>query len=312
MDGVCPFVDWKPVDTNCYSVGGQPKVGFCDHTAGGFYRTLSNPEFWNNLGIGVHFALGRDGSACQLVNIFDRAYGQGRDAFNNPVGPNSPGITWPPFEAMNKTNPNEYLISLEHEDAILVDGKVRFVPGSEWTPEQYQKDLEIKRWCQEEIRRVSGQELLKFGKDSLAGHYMFDPVSRAECPGKFWRQKYQSELWRDLSGEEDMFTIWSYGGTVEIENLLQGGISAPSLRQLLGLPQEQNDWDLEFSVVGDIVIYHGIPDANNRRAARVRGNDSLARVRLSDNTGACYIQCIAPNTRVWVTARGFHTPQAVW
>lgn len=317
-NGICPFVDWIPVTP--FSQDGISKVGFCDHTAGGYYGTLSNPNFWNRLGISVHFAVARNGKACQLVNIFDRAYGQGRDSrppnASHPngylVGPDSPGITWPPFEAMGKSNPNEYLISIEHEDAITVNGKTVFVPGSEWTPEQYQKDLDIKRWCREEIMRVSSVELMAFDKDSLAGHYMFDPVNRADCPGRFWRQEYQDSLWRSLSGEEDMYTIWSYGGTVEITDLIQGGISAPSIRQLLGLPAEQNDWALEFSVIGDIIIYHGIPDVNNRRAGRVRGNDSLIRVRLSDNTGACYIQCISPGTRVWVTARGYHTPQAVW
>ena len=200
-DGICPFAEWRPVQP--YEAGGEPKVGFCDHTAAGFYSTLRDPGFWNRAGYSVHFGISRKGEAVQLVSIFDRAWGQGRDARGLGVGPKSPGITWAPFAAMGQRSPNEYLISVEHEDAETVEGQTRFVPGSEWTPAQLKADLAIKRWCIEEVRRVQGGDLLRFGIDSLAGHYMFDPVSRAECPGRFWREQYRTKLFERLTGSDE-------------------------------------------------------------------------------------------------------------
>ena len=62
----------------------------------------------------------------------------------------------------------------------------------------------MKRWCIEETRRVQGIELLRFGKDSLTSHHMFDPVNRANCAGKFWRDLYRDKLYIDLtSGESE-------------------------------------------------------------------------------------------------------------
>lgn len=279
-----------------FSAGGEPKVGFCDHAAGGFYSTLRRASFWNNAGYSVHFGVSRTGAICQLVNIFDRAWGQGR------LGPI---VSWPPYAAMGYRNPNEYLISIEHEDWELVDGQAKAVPGSQWTEEEYQADLALKRWCIQEISTV-----MKFGYDSLASHHMFDSVNRAECAGRYWRDEYHDRLWSDLSGVDEMFVIWSKE-VVEIPNLIQG-INTIYPRQLLGLPGDQNDWDFEFSIIGDAVIYHGIPVEHNRRAGRIRGDDKLVRVRLSNNTGGCYIQCLTAATRIWIAPRGYHTPQAVW
>lgn len=280
-----------------YSPGGEPKVGFCDHAAGGFYNTLRRASFWNSAGYSVHFGVSRLGQVCQLVNIFDRAWGQGR------LGPI---ITWLPYNTMDRRNPNEYLISIEHEDWVVENGVAHGVPGSQWTEEEYQATLALKQWCIEQITSVS-----RFARNSLASHHMFDGVNRVNCAGSYWRNEYHDRQWLDLSGgPEDMFTIWSKE-VVEIPNLVQG-VNAPSLRQLFGLPLEHNDWDFEFSTVGDAVVYHGIPTADNRRAGRIRGDDQLVRVRLSNNTGACYVQCLTGATRVWVAPRGYHTPQAVW
>lgn len=189
-DGICPFADWRPPFTKVYSTGSINRVGFCDHTAGGFYTTLASRTFWDNQGYSVHFGIGRKGEICQIVNIFDRAWGQGR--LGSPV-------SWPPYSMMNFVNPNEYLISIEHEDAITVNSQTVFIPNSEWTEEQYLADLAVKRWCMEEILRVTGEDILTFGIDSLAGHHMFDPQGRYFCPGKFWREQYRERLYSDLN-----------------------------------------------------------------------------------------------------------------
>ena len=193
-DGICPFAEWIP-GVDSFSPGNGGRVGFCDHTAGGFLSTMRRASFWNGAGVSTHFAIGREGAIVQLVNIFDSAWAQGR------LGPQ---VTWLAYGTMRMQNPNLYLISTEHEDAVSVNGVTRFIAGSEWTPEQYEADLAVKRWCVEEVRRVTGEDLLRFGIDSLAGHHMFDSVNRAECPGRFWRNEYRLRLFDDLTTEDPM------------------------------------------------------------------------------------------------------------
>jgi hypothetical protein len=196
MDGECPFAEQVRGVT---AIDGSmvDHVGFCDHTAGGFLSTMRRADFWNTAGVSAHFAIGRRGEIVQVVNIFRQAWAQGR------LGPS---VTWRPFEVMmGGRNPNGYLISIEHEDAELVNGRTVFVPDATWTPEQYAADLRVKRWCIEEVRRVTGREMLRFGIDSLAGHHMFDGVNRANCPGPAWRNEYRERLYRDLTtGGEEM------------------------------------------------------------------------------------------------------------
>jgi len=203
MNGICPFArQIKGVTT--FSKGNAGRVGFCDHAASGFFGTMLRPSFWHEMGTSVHFAISRDGEIAQLVNIFDTAFAQGR------LGPM---VSWPPFARMNRENPNGYLISTEHEDWTLVNGKAREVPGSQWTEAEYAADLKLKKWCLDEVRMVTGENLLAFGIDSLASHHMFDGVNRAECAGRYWRNEYRARLYADLTrrGDEIMDVI---NGTV--------------------------------------------------------------------------------------------------
>lgn len=200
--GWCPFATQVEGVTQ-YTTGGDAKVGFCDHTAGGFYTTLADAGFWNRQGYSVHFGISRKGEVCQIVNIFDTAWAQGLDSRGQAVGPLSPGVSWPPFAAMGKRSPNNYLISTEHEDYELVNGKSHAVPDSQWTPAEYEADLRVKRWCIEETLRHTGAELMRFGLDSLASHHMFDPVNRSYCAGKFWRNEYRERLFNDLTQQEE-------------------------------------------------------------------------------------------------------------
>ena len=206
-NGICDFAE-QIVGVTAFAKGNVERVGWCDHTAGGFYSTMQSAAFWNNAGVSTHFAIARDGRICQMVNIFNTAFAQGR------LGPL---VTWNPYHLMHEQNPNTYLISTEHEDAETVNGKTRFIPGSQWTEAQYQADLRLKRWCMDEVLRVQGEDMLRFGIDSLAGHHMFDGVNRAECPGRFWRDEYRARLYADLTGLEE-----------EIMDVING--TAPALR----------------------------------------------------------------------------------
>jgi hypothetical protein len=203
--GVCPFAEQMPrQDLLIHNKQDfQDRVGFCDHAAGGFYNTMRRVTFWNDPNgngntddaVSVHFAIGRNaGEITQVANIFHTVAAQGR------LGP---VIRWAPFAEMGRQNPNGYLISIEHADWVSVNGVSKAVPGSQWTPEEYENDLRVKRWCIEEVKRVTGKNLMRFGIDSLAGHHMFDTVNRPECPGRFWRDEYQAQLWADLQEKEE-------------------------------------------------------------------------------------------------------------
>lgn len=209
-DGICPFANQIANHGQLigYQAGYYDRVGFCDHTAGGYYETMTRVSFWNDPNgngdtsdaVSVHFAIARDGRICQILNIFDTAFAQGRDARGQPVSQSSPGVTWAPFAEMGYRNPNTYLVSTEHEDVEKVNGQTVYIPGSKWTEAQYQADLKLKRWCIDEVLRVTGKDMMRFGPHSLAGHHNFDPTNRKECPGRFWRDEYRTRLYTDLSG----------------------------------------------------------------------------------------------------------------
>jgi hypothetical protein len=272
-DGIYPLAEFiKGVKS--FNPGGLPKVGFCDHTAVGFYGTLREAAFWNNEGnffdprrgpLSVHFGIARDGRVCQMVNIFDRANGQGR------LGPQ---VTWPPFTEMGHRNPNEYLISTEHEDAIRVPGgDPLFV--TTWTPEMYEADLKLKRWCIEEVRRVHNVDLLRFGIDSLSGHHMFDNKDRAECPGVTWRNEYRARLFADLREDEvyRQLDAWS----LENFKIEGGGRARINARQVFGVPAEARRIRLELMLEkGYCVVLHGDTGAQAGRAGWGFGRDERA------------------------------------
>jgi len=201
--GWCDFAQQIEGVTS-FSAAPLAPVGWCDHAAGGFYTTLTDPRFWNASGVSVHFAIGRNGEIAQIINLFAQAWGQGRI-------PDDSKVSWPPYNAMGRRNPNGYLVSTEHTDWELRNGVATAVPGSQWTDAEYAADIKVKRWVRNTLA-AEGVDVLRFGIDSLAGHHMFDPRDRAECPGRFWREQYRQRLFSDLT---------STGG--EMANINQDG-----------------------------------------------------------------------------------------
>jgi hypothetical protein len=179
--GICPFATFIPGVTRL-APGYVDRVGFCDHTAAGYMGTMKRPDFWNEAGVSVHFAISKAGEIVQLVNIFDTAFAQGQ------LGPR---VAWPRFDAMGRANPNGYLISIEHEDETELN--------MQWPAAMYEADLRVKRWCIEECR-ARGMDVMRFGLDSLTGHYMFDDVDRLHCPGSGWpRERLFADLTRSVA-----------------------------------------------------------------------------------------------------------------
>lgn len=276
-DGVCPFAN-QILGVIGQTPGNGGRVGFCDHAAGGFFTTLQSVSFWNERHLSVHFGISRRGDVCQIVNIFDTAFAQGR------LGP---VVSWPPYNEMGQANPNLYLISTEHEDAETVNGKTHFIPGSEWTEEEYQADLRVKRWCIGEVKRVIGVDLMRFGLDSLAGHHMFDSVDRAECPGRFWRDEYRARLFSDLQGDDDMMirhnaigAFWS-GQTIAQQQQVNTRID-------FALPPEAKRLRLEFFIrLGRVEVYDGGTKAYAGQAGWGGVTHQYVDVFL-DEEGLCY------------------------
>lgn len=298
-DGLCPFAEqirggdqligWSP--------GYVDRVGFCDHTAGGFFSTMTRVSFWNDPNgdgntsdaVSVHFAISRQGDILQVLNIFDTAFAQGR------LGPT---VSWPPYAAMGRRNPNGYLISTEHEDAFSLNGRTVFIPGSEWTGAMYDADLRVKRWCVEEVARVKGLDLLRFGLDSLAGHHMFDSVNRAECPGRFWRDQYQRRLFDDLTGGEDVYTPhnavaqWFEGR--EFPDLVIGGLM--QVRNDLSLPMAARLVRLDvYMGAGGLLVRH--PSGEVAGVVEDGEGHAIIDVRIGDD-GTCLFETLGAPTRI--------------
>jgi len=223
--GICPFATFIPGVTT-FSPGHVERVGFCDHTAAGYMGTMKAPGFWNQAGVSAHFAISKTGEIVQLVNIFHTALTQGR------LGPK---VTWPPFETMGRGNPNGYLIGTEHEDETELN--------MTWPEAMYDADLQVKRWCIEECR-ARGMDVMRFGLDSLAGHFMFDGVNRANCPGRGWPRE---RLYADLTGvaQHDGYhqhDAWALAGLT-----LAGGARARiDAREQFSLPSRARRISIEW------------------------------------------------------------------
>lgn len=192
-DGICPFAFQVQGVKTFESNNALARVGFCDHTASGYYSTILDPNFWNSRNTSPHFAIARDGRIAQMINIFDTAWCQG-----TVLGPK---LLWPHNQDLiletGTNNPNAWFISTEHEDEAI--------PDPVWPEEQYQADLKVKRWCIDEVKRVINKDLMRFGIDSLTGHFMWDQATRLHCPGWNWPQK---RLYQDLVGVQPMKDGW--------------------------------------------------------------------------------------------------------
>lgn len=298
-EGICPFAEQLIGRESLigYAPGYVDRVGFCDHTAGGFYSTMRRWTFWNDPNgngasddaVSVHFAISRKGEVLQVLNIFDTAFAQGRLTT----------VSWPPYTTMGQRNPNGYLISTEHEDVETVNGQTVFIPGSQWTQAEYDADLKVKRWCIEECKK-RGLDLLKFGIDSLAGHHMFDPVSRAECPGKYWRDEYHQKLFNDLTVGEDMYNPVSAWADFFYRN---GGLKIIGNQQIntnidFGWPLGIKCGLIQFHVLsGSFEVYHG----NGDYAASVGWNQVAAYQQdvIVQPDGAGWITLTPKSPEVW-------------
>ena len=150
-----------------------------------------------------HFGVGRDGVIHQYVRIENAAWTQGLTADAIPRA------TAPIVRQMG-VNPNLYCVSIEHEgySGAGADGSL--------TEVQFWTLCWLHKYIQHEVERIYGNHI-RFGPDTVIGHFQIDPVRKPFCPGPNfpWARLY-AELsvaeGMDLDAYEEHVTYQMQGG----------------------------------------------------------------------------------------------------
>ena len=110
--------------------------------------------------ISSHFTIGKNGRIAQHVPIRTQAWHAGRlDPGRRPE--------WRLLPAGG--NPNDFAVSIEHEG----------FSGEPWPEPQAAATLRVHRWLFAELALIPSE-------DTVIGHFMTSPVSRAHDPGSGW------------------------------------------------------------------------------------------------------------------------------
>ena len=121
----------------------------------------------------AHFTIGKQGRIVQHVPIRRQAWHAGR------LDPGAPPV-WPLLPA--GASPNDYAIGIEHEG----------FSGEPWPEPQALATIRVHRWLFAELG-------LEPSEDTVIGHYMTAPASRAADPGPGWpRARILDALGDDL------------------------------------------------------------------------------------------------------------------
>ena len=183
-----PSADWKPSPNSTDGRANQRVDAVCLHiTEGPLGREFDSAVSWfqnPNSAVSAHFVLSEVGAVAQCVDTDDTAYAQGlgyyaKGARNWPAKWTWQGVGW--YTARGKRveptwklikapiNPNSRIVSIENAGQH----------GTPRTPAQIAALLALLGW-------LGGQypQLLPYtpGK-TLIGHFMLDPLDRANCPG---------------------------------------------------------------------------------------------------------------------------------
>ncbi|MXZ63297.1 MAG: N-acetylmuramoyl-L-alanine amidase [Chloroflexi bacterium] len=108
----------------------------------------------------AHFTIGRDGRVVQHVPVRRQAWHAGR------LDPGEPP-RWPLLPS--GANPNDYAIGIEHEG----------FSGEPWPEPQVQATILVHVWLFSELGLTPSEE-------TVIGHFMTAPASRAADPGPTW------------------------------------------------------------------------------------------------------------------------------
>ena len=121
----------------------------------------------------AHFTIGRDGRIVQHVPIRRQAWHAGR------LDPGAP----PRWSLLpSGANPNDYAVGIEHEG----------FSGEPWPERQLEATIRVHRWLFAELGLVPSGE-------TVIGHCMTAPASRAADPGPTWPHERILDALRDAA-----------------------------------------------------------------------------------------------------------------
>ena len=172
------MVEWMPgvehIETAAVGGAITPR-GVMSHVMQGWQSTMvrwarERPRVTRK---SAHFTIGKQGRIVQHVPIRRQAWHAGR------LDPGAPPV-WPLLPA--GASPNDYAIGIEHEG----------FSGEPWPESQVLATIRVHRWLFAELGFEPSEE-------TVIGHYMTAPASRAADPGPGWpRARILDALGDDL------------------------------------------------------------------------------------------------------------------
>jgi hypothetical protein len=175
----CPFAVKLPISRNWDSRDGVTPSLLCDHIADGYgspWRWFDRVPVKPDTGSSAHFWISKAGKIEQYVPVSGRAWSNGpKDGpdLGNPV------VARIVAAPEGRNNPNQYTISKEHE------GK----PGEVWPRVQVEASARLDAW-------LATNNSITLDAIHKVGHFQFDKVTRANCPGPTWPKALIMELAR--------------------------------------------------------------------------------------------------------------------
>lgn len=175
MDGVerVPTPEFGYPDMPAYSM--WPKA-IMSHVMQGYQNTM---VMWakDNItqGKSAHFTIGRNGTIIQHVSIWDPAWHAGDVA--NP--------TWAGY--IPGTNPNKYVIGIEHEGFSIDPGysyDYLYSTVGHWPEAMIEATIRVHKWVFDAIRTYDPSVVP--GPETIITHSMTNSLSRPQDPGDLW------------------------------------------------------------------------------------------------------------------------------
>lgn len=224
--GWMPGVEHVPTEAFGYAdlaPGWMQPIAVMSHVMQGYQRTMlawarerpsSTPK-------SAHFTIGREGHIAQHVGIFDAAW--------------TAGYVARPSWALYRpgTNPNRYLVHIEHEGFSAPPGygyDYVYDEARPWPEAMVTASIAVQQW-------VFKQTGIEAGPLTVIGHRETDSVNRALDPGSAWPQARIIAALRGASEAEDApgaaydadlgDLAWPHGaGAQLIQAILEGRVGA--------------------------------------------------------------------------------------
>lgn len=124
--------------------------------------------------VSAHFTIGRDGFIAQHAAVNQQAWHAGRTDLASPP-------TWRLLP--RHANPNRFAIGIEHEG----------FSGDVWPRAQIDATIRVHRWLFAELGFLASE-------DTVIGHFMTAPLTRAHDPGSGWPRKRIIEALKKSEG----------------------------------------------------------------------------------------------------------------